>query len=102
MLRNHIMTYLAKPRRALSSPSQPIADSAGMDTWIQPFLQMGTFGVLQETDHVMPAVLDTAASGADGITLDWTSGYFSVHRQYREALLRSRAPVRIVCASPEV
>jgi len=50
---------------------------------------------------VVPAVLAEAASDPS-MCLDWTSGYFSVRKAHREALVRCHGPVRIVCASPEV
>lgn len=72
-----------------------------LDTLVQPFLQMGPYGILQETDTVIPALL-TEAGNDEETRLDWTSGYFSVRKSCRQALINTPGPVRIVCAAPEV
>ena len=61
---------------------------------------MGPFDIRQETELVVPSVL-AAASASDKTRIDWTSGYFSLRKQDREALLSSSSDVSIVCASPE-
>ncbi|KAL7010185.1 CDP-diacylglycerol--glycerol-3-phosphate 3-phosphatidyltransferase [Cystobasidiomycetes sp. EMM_F5] len=71
-----------------------------LDTLVQPFLQMGPYGILQETDTVIPALL-TEAGNDEETRLDWTSGYFSVRKSCRQALINTPGPVRIVCAAPE-
>lgn len=72
-----------------------------VDTVLQPFLQMGPFDIRQETEVVVPAILQEAASDP-GMKIDWTSGYFSLRRPYKDGLLAAKGPVRIVCAAPEV
>lgn len=88
------------------SPSETGSTSSAsskntLDTTIQPFLQMGQFGIRQETETVIPAILEQVQNDA-ALRLDWTSGYFGVRSAYKEGLLKSVGPVRIVCASPQV
>lgn len=71
-----------------------------LDTLLQPFLQMGTFGIKQETEMVVPSVVDAVRSNHSA-RIDWTSGYFSLRQSDREALLSSACDVSIVCAAPE-
>ena len=107
--------WARKPPAALAAPLPPHLDPATraprasdlLDTTVRPLLQMGPFGVRHETGMVMPAVFRTAnalatAPGGGRTTLHWTSGYFSIQEQYREAVLACEAQVRIVIASPEV
>jgi CDP-diacylglycerol--glycerol-3-phosphate 3-phosphatidyltransferase len=92
-----------RPPRELSSHSGPPEE---LDTSLRPFLQMGPFGIRQESDLVVPALIRAAnemstAPGGLETTVDWTSGYFSLDDEYKRQLLDSRARVRVVCASPE-
>lgn len=75
--------------------------STSLDTTIQPFLQMGQFDIKQETDIVIPALLQEI-QGDPKLRLDWTSGYFSLRNSYKDGLLQASGPVHIVCASPQV
>lgn len=100
-LKEFCTKYFQKSPSSLSSPRYPVSDLADFDTLIQPFLQMGPFTLLQETQIVVPKLLEEAGKERN-FHLDWTSGYFSVRKEYREGLLRSDGPVNIVCASPEV
>ena len=93
--------YARSSPASLACPRYPVSDSSGFDTILQPFLQMGPFGIMQETQNVVPTLLDEAGKDAN-IHLDWTSGYFSVRKPYREGLLNSNGSLRIVCASPQV
>jgi hypothetical protein len=90
---------------ALSSHLSPSDSSStstsSFDTTIQPFLQMGQFDIKQETDMVIPAILKQVQQRND-TRLDWTSGYFSVRKPYKDGLLEANGPVHVVCASPEV
>ncbi|GAA6008028.1 hypothetical protein JCM10207_007003 [Rhodosporidiobolus poonsookiae] len=75
-------------------------------TSLRPLLQMGPFAQSQETDLVVPAVFAAAdalatAPGGRATTLDWTSGYFALREEYKRLVLKCRANVRIVSASPE-
>lgn len=84
-----------------SSSSSPSSATQEFDTTIQPFLQMGQFDITQETDVVVPAILEQIQQD-ERLRLDWTSGYFGVRKAYKEGLLQTKGPVHIVCASPEV
>lgn len=97
-----------KSKSSSSSLSSHSSTSTGLsgernasDTTIQPFLQMGLFNIKQETDMVIPAILDQIQQ-SDELRLDWTSGYFSLRAPYKDGLLKTQGPVHIVCASPEV
>ncbi|KAI5480805.1 CDP-diacylglycerol-glycerol-3-phosphate 3-phosphatidyltransferase [Pseudohyphozyma bogoriensis] len=84
------------------SPHEPKT----FDTILRPVLQMGPFGIRQETDLVVPTIFKTGnslatAPGGRNTRIDWTSGYFSVQPDYLEGVMASRAIVRIVTASPE-
>merc|ERR1712093_807977 len=99
MLLDHIDGYLAKPSAELASPIGTSSDDAH-DTILQPFLQMGPFDIRQETDYVVPTLLEQAGQ-SPSTAVDWTSGYFSLRTPYREALLKCQGPVSITCAAPE-
>ena len=81
-----------------------------IDTWIWPMIQGGVLGIQEEEqglDKVLRAAGDMATSKAEGNTphgvmVDLTSGYFGLYKKYKEALLQSQAPYRVVAASPEV
>ncbi|MBW0485950.1 hypothetical protein O181_025665 [Austropuccinia psidii MF-1] len=73
---------------------------------IFPVLQMGPFGISQETSLLVPKIIELASErpiGLDGwqTQLHWTSGYFSLLREYKRQLLLSKADVRIITASPQ-
>lgn len=73
-------------------------------------IQGGVLGIQEEEqglDKVLRAAGDMATSKAEGNTphgvmVDLTSGYFGLYKKYKEALLQSQAPYRVVAASPEV
>lgn len=103
--------WASKPPSSLTStlPHSTYSSSqySPYDTTLHPVLQMGPFNILQETDLVVPAIFRTAnslatAPGGGKTLIDWTSGYFSVQKNYLEKVLDSKAIVRIVTASPEV
>ncbi|KAH8928885.1 hypothetical protein BT69DRAFT_1256954 [Atractiella rhizophila] len=75
------------------------------DTFVIPNLQMGSFGIKQETESVIPTILELEHRLADrqmSLTVDWTSGYFSVRPEDQEMILQNQdARFRIVSASPE-
>ncbi|SGY17357.1 BQ5605_C015g07759 [Microbotryum silenes-dioicae] len=96
---------------ASRSPSDRAGSSSSrivppFDTSVRPVIQMGLFYVKQETDTAVPSIFKTAnalatAPGGAATTLNWTSGYFSVHERYKAMVLSSKAGVRIVAASPK-
>lgn len=68
---------------------------------------MGLFNINQETSLVVPQIIqlgNTLASAPGGARtmLDWTSGYFSMLREYKEKVLATRTKVRVIAAAPEV
>ncbi len=73
-----------------------------------PVIQAGQFGIQEEEDclrllydHLRPSSYrDTAAKFQPLLSL--TSGYFGLSDLYKNLILRSRLPTRIICASPEV
>jgi CDP-diacylglycerol--glycerol-3-phosphate 3-phosphatidyltransferase len=102
ILGDFLALYARKSTASLSSPRSPVSTTGGAyDTTLQPFLQMGAFDIKQETDLVVPEVLRAAKESAD-VQVDWTSGYFSLRKDYRDALLAAKGEVAIVFASPEV
>lgn len=87
---------------SLSAPTQQ-----GRQVSIMPMIQMGPFGIFQETQFVIPRIIclaETLASSTGGgiARLDWTSGYFSILRDYKSMLLQSNLDVHLIAASPEV
>lgn len=83
-----------------------------MDTWIWPMAQAGVLGIGEEERGVLKllecadAMAGTggqdAADGSKGALVDFTSGYFGLYNKYKDNVLKSKAPYRIVAASPEV
>jgi hypothetical protein len=75
---------------------------------ILPVIQAGQFNIREEEaclgqlfDHLnRPNSRDTAPDFRP--LLDLTSGYFGLFKSYKDRILRSRIPTRIICASPEV
>jgi hypothetical protein len=70
---------------------------------------MGSFSIRHETDVVIPYILERLK--VEGGRLDWTSGYFSIRREDKRAVLDllgdgnqiiKERKVRIVAASPDV
>lgn len=100
---NEFMSQWMSRSTSSLSPHQPSNDASSnaLDTIIQPFLQMGQFDIKQETDMVIPAILNEIEDNPN-IRLDWTSGYFSLRAPYKDGLLQAKGPVHIVCASPQV
>ena len=97
-------TWLGKSRSPIRPPSTP---THVPDTSLLPILQMGSFQINQETSLVVPRIIqlgNALASAPGGLetTLDWTSGYFSILREYKIRVLETRAKVQIVAAAPEV
>ncbi|KAI8453427.1 hypothetical protein BY996DRAFT_7157129 [Phakopsora pachyrhizi] len=73
---------------------------------IFPVLQMGSFRINQETSALIPKLIEFAkelSNLQDGYRtrLNWTSGYFSLLREYKQQLLESDLDVQIITASPE-
>ena len=73
-----------------------------------PVIQAGQFGIREEED-CLKQLFDhlRAADDRDTTTnfhpqLSLTSGYFGLSDLYKNLILRSHVPTRIICASPEV
>lgn len=81
-----------------------------IDTWIWPMVQAGVLGIQEEeqgVEKVLRAARDmqaaaSASASSRGVMVDLTSGYFGLYKKYKEAILDSRAPYKIIAASPEV
>jgi CDP-diacylglycerol--glycerol-3-phosphate 3-phosphatidyltransferase len=81
-----------------------------IDTWIWPMIQGGVLGIQEEeqgVEKVLRAARDMATAKSEGyaqhgVMVDLTSGYFGLYKKYKESLLQSQAPYRVVAASPEV
>lgn len=73
-------------------------------------IQGGVLGIQEEEqglDKVLRAARDMATAKSEGyaqhgVMVDLTSGYFGLYKKYKESLLQSQAPYRVVAASPEV
>lgn len=109
-----IHTDAAKRRRAQAGP----ADDE-VDTFIVPVLQMGPMAIRQETDmmpllfeaieqqeapiqETLPSAIKKGRLPAPKATIDFTSGYFSLHPLYKSLILNSPASIRtrIITAAP--
>lgn len=81
-----------------------------IDTWIWPMIQGGVLGIQEEEqglDKVLKAARDMELANAkgwahNGVIVDLTSGYFGLYRKYKDAIIESQAPYKIIAASPEV
>lgn len=72
-----------------------------------PVIQAGQFGIREEEDclrllfdHLLGAD-DRHTTGSFHPVLSLTSGYFGLSDLYKNLILRSHIPTRIICASPE-
>ena len=73
-----------------------------------PVIQAGQFGIREEEnclrllfDHLQAVdYQDTTANSYPLLSL--TSGYFGLSDLYKNLILQSHVPTRIICASPEV
>ncbi|KAH9819676.1 hypothetical protein DFH28DRAFT_1080257 [Melampsora americana] len=96
---------LTEKWQTLSSTSQA-SDAQDSEISLFPVLQMGPFEMRQETEVVVPQLIDlgtTLESSNDKckVRLDWTSGYFSILREYKRIVLESNLNVHITAASPQ-
>jgi CDP-diacylglycerol--glycerol-3-phosphate 3-phosphatidyltransferase len=81
-----------------------------IDTWIWPMIQGGVLGIQEEEqalDKVLKAARDMEIAKAEGwaqngVMVDLTSGYFGLYRKYKDAIIESQAPYKVIAASPEV
>ncbi|KAJ9113158.1 hypothetical protein QFC20_002050 [Naganishia adeliensis] len=80
-----------------------------IDTWIWPMIQGGVLGIQEEEqglDKVLKAARDMEIAKAEGwaqngVMVDLTSGYFGLYRKYKDAIIESQAPYKVIAASPE-
>lgn len=77
-------------------------DTHDDDVEIRPFLQIGSLSIREETDLVVPYLLQLGSG--DGVQrLDLTSGYFSLDSLNQLRVLNSPAEkINVICASPQV
>lgn len=88
--------------------AEPSADESAEevpDTWLFPMIQSGVLGMREEElglDRVFAGAERPRASDARvaPATIDLTSGYFGLYAAYKAAILRGRAPCRIIAAAP--
>jgi CDP-diacylglycerol--glycerol-3-phosphate 3-phosphatidyltransferase len=73
-----------------------------------PVIQAGQFGIREEEDclrllfdHLRAADYRDPTANSHPL-LSLTSGYFGLSDLYKNLILRSHVPTRIICASPEV
>ncbi|EGG10378.1 uncharacterized protein MELLADRAFT_103410 [Melampsora larici-populina 98AG31] len=102
---HHKYQSLTQKWKTLTSDSTAF-DSQDSKVYIFPVLQIGPFEIRQETRLVVPELIrlaNTLETLTDGckVRLDWTSGYFSILRDYKRMLLESNLNVSITSASPE-
>jgi hypothetical protein len=75
---------------------------------IFPVIQAGQFNIREEEECLMQLFDHLRHANSRDTTLDFrpllnlTSGYFGLFDSYKNLILRSRVPTRIICASPEV
>ncbi|KAF8517502.1 hypothetical protein BU17DRAFT_76357 [Hysterangium stoloniferum] len=72
------------------------------DAMVYPMIQAGYLDVRQE-EHCLLSFFSELASipEASSAVLDLTSGYFSLHRPYQDAIISSPAMTRIIAAGPK-
>ncbi|WVQ85456.1 hypothetical protein IAT38_007621 [Cryptococcus sp. DSM 104549] len=94
----------------LSNPSR--SRRVDVDTWFWPVLQAGVLGIKEEEramaqiwGAVKDSYADKGAEGGEGgggqVEVDLTSGYFGLYKKYKQAVIESPAPVRVIAASPK-
>ncbi|GAA5956397.1 hypothetical protein JCM3765_005650 [Sporobolomyces pararoseus] len=110
--------WVSKPWQSLASPLPPFDSSSRSsstpppstiasyhpsyplptpyDTTLRPVLQMFPFSQNQETSLIVPSIFKTAnalatAPGGGETTIDWTSGYFGLRKEYKELVLGCKA-----------
>lgn len=78
------------------------AVQGGADTFFWPVIQAGVLG-LHEEDRGMRLLWDAIAQApkAHNVDVDLTSGYFGLYSAYKQAVIASPAPVRVIAASPK-
>jgi CDP-diacylglycerol--glycerol-3-phosphate 3-phosphatidyltransferase len=75
---------------------------------IFPVIQAGQFNIREEEECLRQLFGHFGAGNSRDATfdfrplLDLTSGYFGLFKSYKDLILRSRIPTRIICASPKV
>ena len=73
-----------------------------------PVIQAGQFGIREEEDCLRLLYDHLGAADCRDMTpdlqplLSLTSGYFGLSNLYKNLIIRSHVPTRIICASPEV
>lgn len=74
---------------------------------IFPVIQAGQFDIREEEECLQQLFYHLDPAYSRDTTLDFnpllnlTSGYFGLSRSYKDLILRSHIPTRIICASPE-
>jgi CDP-diacylglycerol---glycerol-3-phosphate 3-phosphatidyltransferase len=68
-----------------------------VDTFFWPVIQAGALG-LHEEEKAMDRLWEAVD---ENVQVDLTSGYFGLYGGYKKAILDSKAPFKIIAASPE-
>ncbi|ORY25639.1 putative CDP-diacylglycerol-glycerol-3-phosphate 3-phosphatidyltransferase [Naematelia encephala] len=73
-----------------------------VDTHFWPVIQAGVLG-LHEEEAGMGLVWNAInqSQQGEGVEVDLTSGYFGLYKAYKQAVVTSSAPVRVIAASPK-
>lgn len=73
-----------------------------------PVIQAGQFNIREEEECLRQLFGHFGTATSRDATLDFrprldlTTGYFGLFKSYKDLILRSRIPTRIICASPKV
>lgn len=99
-------------QRSIAQTRQPhLVDDLQSQVTIFPILQMNPFKINHETCLMIPRLVQLAhemssttrlsAEARTRVVLNWTSGYFSLLREYKRQMLLSDTRIEIITASPE-
>lgn len=87
--------------RASNSVRARDAREDGADTWFWPVIQAGVLGIREEESALGDVWHAIRMAGEGAVNVDLTSGYFGLYKAYKQAVIDSPAPVRVVAASPK-
>lgn len=96
---SHAQATLTAFQRSWHASNPARARRIDVDTWFYPVIQAGTVGIREE-ERGLGKVFKFADQ--DDVKVDLTSGYFGLYKKYKEAVLQSKAPFRVIAASPKV
>lgn len=80
-------------------------ETSSNNVLIFPIIQAGQFGIREE-ERALAMLFNEISEQYDTLqgapTMDITSGYFGIYKDYCEHILRTRIGCRILAASPKV